>query len=341
MHDEICKSVMNGEVYDKILEMIGGGTPLAIILHGSHLYGLDNEDSDLDIKVVYIPAMEDILIGNIPRKSKTWSSGKGNSKNGKDDVDIEVFSIYTFINLLKKSDSGCVSMLYAPIGSICMQTPLWQFIIKNRRIFIAKDMIGLLGFIKKQVHKYCDKGVRLEAATKVLSVLEKENGEDRLVSIWDKLPLEKYLKFKTLDTGLDYYEVCGKLCQSTITIDMAKNIISKIVSEYGDRSIKTMNNKGLDWKAISHAFRVATELTEIYERGSIIYPLKNREYIKRIKNGELDFDSEVLPKLNTIMDDIEHVASLSDFPQKLNHAIIDGLLFSVIKEFFNTKDSWI
>lgn len=323
---------MTGPIYEKIEDLLDGRQIVAIILHGSHIYGLNNENSDLDVKAVYLSSKEDILLGRIKMKSTTWSSGKKDAKNSKDDVDIELFSIHTFINLLRKSDSGAISMLFAPIESICMQTPIWRQIVDKSDLFCSRDMIGLLGFIKSQISKYCDKGVRLNAAIKVLDILNLEDEDKRMADIWNILPEEKYLHFST-NANLMYYSVCDRLIQDTVKIGFAKSIVQNIIDSYGDRSIKAMKNNGFDWKAISHAFRVATELTDLYKSGKIIYPIKNFNFIKQIKSGSLDFDNDVLPKLNTIMDDVYKASESSNFPQKINNEKIDEVLFSIIEKY--------
>ena len=43
--------------------------------HGSHLYGLDHAGSDIDLKAVYVPTMEEILMGNAIN-TYNWKNGR-------------------------------------------------------------------------------------------------------------------------------------------------------------------------------------------------------------------------------------------------------------------------
>jgi len=61
---------------------------------GSHLYGTDSEDSDLDYKGVFLPSKGEILLGRIP-KSYSNSTKKGNEeRNTSDDIDTEIYSLH-------------------------------------------------------------------------------------------------------------------------------------------------------------------------------------------------------------------------------------------------------
>ena len=72
----------------------------------------------------------------------------------------------------------------------------------------------------------------------------------------------------------------------------------------------------IDWKAVSHAVRYASQLEELFTTGDITFPLKGREFIAKIKAGELDYTSVVAPYLHTLIDAVEIEASLSIFPEK-------------------------
>lgn len=53
---------------------------------GSHLYGTDTPDSDEDFKGVFMPELNDILLGRIP-KQFDYSTNKTGEKNTKEDTD--------------------------------------------------------------------------------------------------------------------------------------------------------------------------------------------------------------------------------------------------------------
>ena len=61
-------------------------------LSGSRLYGTYNENSDTDIKGVFLPSMHDLILGKAP-KHYVSSTGKSNEKNNAEDVDETYYSL--------------------------------------------------------------------------------------------------------------------------------------------------------------------------------------------------------------------------------------------------------
>ena len=62
-------------------------------IFGSHLYGTNTKDSDKDFKGIELPCTEDILLGKIFR-TKKLGTGNDNSKNTKDDLDYDIYSLH-------------------------------------------------------------------------------------------------------------------------------------------------------------------------------------------------------------------------------------------------------
>lgn len=66
---------------------------------GSHLYGLNTDNSDKDYKGIFIPTAKEILLGTAPKVIDT-STGDKSSKNTKDDIDRHLYSLKKFIVLV-------------------------------------------------------------------------------------------------------------------------------------------------------------------------------------------------------------------------------------------------
>ena len=83
-----CKTVLNGDIIQKVLNVLDGRKLLCLSIHGLKLYGLDHADSDLDMKGVFMPTERELLLGSYPRVLK-YSSGDPNGKNTKEDYEFE------------------------------------------------------------------------------------------------------------------------------------------------------------------------------------------------------------------------------------------------------------
>lgn len=330
---EVCEELIFGPHMKSIIEKLGGRKTLVIAIHGSHLYGLNHKDSDVDIKGVFLPFEEEILLGRVQDTIK-FTTSSDDEKCGKDDVEAEFYSLHHFFKLLADGDTGAISLLYVPFNQTCSQHDLWERVVENKNLFIAKEMAGLIGFVRTQVNKYCIKGERLAAANKMnrlfANLMIPLSGNLKLGEVWDKIPFSRHITMVMVNDQR-FLEVCGRKIQDTNTIDYANKVVISIINSYGNRAIDAEKNDGIDWKAVSHAFRVASELTDLYENGIINYPLKDAERIKSIKMGELDYDTEVLPGLNSLMDLVQEKSQKSNFPDKVDKEKIDNLLLDLIK----------
>ena len=84
------------------------------VVHGSHLYGTNTSDSDLDIKGVYAPYSYDVLCGEEPALNIISKANKRiNEKSDKNTIERKYYSLAKFYHLLSKGDIGCTEMLFA------------------------------------------------------------------------------------------------------------------------------------------------------------------------------------------------------------------------------------
>ncbi len=301
---------------------------------GSHLYGTDTENSDLDFKGVFIPNREEFFLQNYPEQI-SFSTSDNNSKNSSEDYDIEIYSIHKFFELAKKGETIAIDLLNVNLKQSEIFLPQWRRIHENRNLFYTKQLKAFVGYCKRQASKYGIKGSRIKAVEDLLKIMNSVEESRRVSSIWDKLPINEYSYFrKDLDNDVvKNYECCGKIIQSTSKIGYSKVIFEKFLQQYGERARLARKNKGIDWKAISHAFRAAYELIEIYETGEIKFPLKERKFLLDVKLGKCDFNI-ISEKLDEIIKKVEKLSKKSNFPEdiSINEEKINRMLYLILFE---------
>jgi hypothetical protein len=307
------------------------------MLYGSHLYGTVTPESDKDIKGIFMPDIRDILLGKIP-KSITKNSNNTDNKNTNQDRDIEYYSLHYFVKLALKGETCAIDMLNAPDFAILKSSNIWNNLVSNRKKFYSNNMKAFVGYARSQSAKYGIKGERLKAAKKVMEVLNKHQSWKRLSAFWNQLPKdENHIHYKKCEVSPGIYSrmvvVCGKVIQETVTVEYAKDILNHFIDKYGNRAKSAEQNKGVDWKALSHAIRIALELQELYKTGEITFPLINAKYITEIKQGIHSYLS-VANMLDTIMNNIEYFSKESpqNFPEKPNHKFWEDWLFEIVME---------
>lgn len=122
------------------------------MVFGSHLYGLDTENSDKDYRGIFVPTAKEIILGSMKEHYDQSTSGQG-IKNTKDDIDVNMFSLKRFINLACKGDIGAIDMVHAPSNMLIESSKEWEYIRTHRDKFYHVGMWGLSGYLKKQVAK--------------------------------------------------------------------------------------------------------------------------------------------------------------------------------------------
>lgn len=293
---------------------------------GSHLYGTSTPESDTDFKEIYIPHPKEILMCRAMNHTNLNTNNTA-TKNSHDDVDHELFSLKYFIELAKSGETVALDMLHTPSDMIVKSDApeVWKFLQDNRSRFYTTDMKSYLGYVRKQAGKYGVKGSRLADLRKVLDFIQDipewkykdrpetkaENERWKVKDIAEKLPVGEFLEWTTFvdhKSGEQrFYNVLGRKFQSTITVKEMQYSLTKLFDEYGERARKAEANEGVDWKALSHALRAGLQLQEIYSTGDLVYPLKDAEFVKKVKSGAVPF-KEVQEWLEICVDDVERLA---------------------------------
>ena len=335
---------------------------------GSRLYGTNGENSDVDIKGVFLPDLNDLILGKAP-KHYNFTTGKNNEKNGKDDVDETYYSLHYFLELISKGDTNALDLLFAYTNyeQVIVDTPEWSEIIENKDKLITSNMKSYLGYCKSQSLKYSFKGEKLNDFKKFANFLSRKNSylwadnEDNTLywclnselkgDLYNKV-LEKYIpeiggeriKFTEIDFGEHcyierannkevYIVISGVKFQLQDWCERCFNKVEKVIKSYGNRAKNASENNGADYKALSHAVRVAIQVEEILTNGYVRFPLENKEFIKTIKykTTAMSFDEIVdwIEKKITYIE--ECLLPKSNLREKSDYKWIENF---ILKQYF-------
>lgn len=290
---------------------------------GSHLYGTSTPESDVDFKEIFVPHPRDILLGTAMNHTNLNTNNTA-SKNTKDDVDHELYSLKYFFKLAAEGETVALDMIHTPADLVVKSDlpDVWKFIQDNRSRFYTTNMKAYLGYVRKQASKYGVKGSRLAALRGVLAIVNQipeqwvdyqEDGttkqrRTKVEDIKHRLPENEFCEWVFHNhekTGPQtFYTVLGRKYQTTLSLIELKQSLNKLDAEYGERARKAEANEGIDWKALSHAYRAGYQLKEIYQTGDLVYPLRTAPFILEIKQGLHAF-KDVQAELEAIVDEVE------------------------------------
>lgn len=324
---------------------------------GSHLYGTSTPESDVDFKEIFVPHPRDILLGTAMNHTNLNTNNTA-AKNTKDDVDHELYSLKYFFKLAADGETVALDMIHTPANQVVKSDlpDVWKFIQENRSRFYTTNMKAYLGYVRKQASKYGVKGSRLAALRGVLAIVNQipeqwvdyqEDGSTKqrrtkVEDIKHRLPENEFCEWVFHNhekTGPQtFYTVLGRKYQTTLSLIELKQSLNKLDAEYGERARKAEANEGIDWKALSHAYRAGYQLKEIYQTGDLVYPLKNASIIKAIKAGDMPF-KVVQGLLENTVDEVEVLAiqaAKNGMPAKVDMKFWDKFVEEVYLDNHNS-----
>lgn len=310
------------------------GRMVCLLEFGAHLYGTDTVQSDRDYKGIFLPDISSCYLGTAPKHLR-YSSKEGEGKNTSEDIDIELYSLQYFLQMATAGEMIVIDMLHATKKHILISSDIWCMLQKTRSAFYSKNMQGYLGYIRKQTAKYCVKGSRLATIEIVLDYLSQYQEDTKMSVVWSGLPKLEHTFFEvsSISTAPKMYRCCGKLIQDTVTVQYARNILQSMFDQYGARAVAAKNNEGIDWKAVSHAYRACYQLEEIFTTGDLQYPLQKAQHVKDLKYGLLHYvQDRVGEDLDSLVLSVETLAKNSTYPDVVDEVWVEAVMHYAYKD---------
>jgi predicted nucleotidyltransferase len=301
------------------------------MVFGSQLYGTSTPASDTDYKGIYLPSMREMMLGRVKNSFTMNTKKNSNEKNTSDDVDMEFYSLQYFFELAKKGETVALDMLHAPLWACTQVTPEWSYLVEKRKLFYTKNLSSLVGYARRQAAKYGVKGSRLAEVKAVLAMMNQLLAVNPMMRVRDAAGVLP----KSENCGLDgdHYNVCGRKLTMGAYLHHYVPMLEKFVQEYGERAKAAESNEGVDWKAISHAFRAAYQVRALLTEGDFSYPLRETAFLLEVKTGKLHFKNEVAPELDALMSEVEALSAASTLPEKVDDTAADNLLLDLLNSF--------
>lgn len=325
-----------------------GHTVLYVTISGSKLYGTNSESSDTDYKGIFLPSKESVLLKT---DKDTYSENTNNSKekNSSEDIDFTLHSVYQFFNLLKKSETGSVDMLFSMFreDTIVYENKYFTNLMKNNyKSFLNKDMKAFVGYALGQAKRFGIKGARYDELRNFVQYFEsipiKPQENLKLGTVFDiieqELETKQYKYIKTLmapgprsnrvQPDIKYLVVLGKMFSGDITFDYFLDKINEQFNQFGNRTKTIADTESkTDFKALSHSLRIMKEVFELVETGFIQFPLTYADEIKQVKSGNCNVE-EVIDNIQNNLDSIDYKLETSHLPNKADEKLINELLLS-------------
>lgn len=303
---------------------------------GSHLYGTETPTSDVAYKGVYIPSARDVLLGtvkpSINMNDKVDDRTGYQRKNEPGETDFELYSVQKYLSLVAQGDVGALDMLFATPLIVDAQLDgfareIWGEIWNNRDRLASKKCESYLGYCRNQAAKYGVKGSRMaaaEQAAKFFRIICEDMSpklrvrEVSATMMADLCELE-HCRIVAVVQGdgkpMNAFECCDRKVMFNDTVKTAYELYQRVYDEYGHRA-RAAKEKGIDWKALSHAVRVGNQAVEYLSIGAIMFPRPERQHLIDIKAGKIAYEevAEEIEGLLYMVKAAEIASALPDEP---------------------------
>ena len=320
---------------------------------GSHVYGTNVPDSDLDYKAIYLPSAKNILLQKVQNTYQIHTKDGYQDKNTKEDEDLEIFSLQRYLQLLLEGQTVALDMLFVPEKFISYKKKeqvkfsggvyphcLWDILRDQKAVFLHSGVSSFAGYCRTQANKYGIKGSRMRAVRDSIDFLEDIVDEKyRTLKLRDAVDFPAFLYFcqgrefanmvelpnKAQNTMVTYFEVVGRKFELGVTVKECLRRLNKIWNNYGERARQAMNNEGIDWKALMHAVRVQSEAAELLLTGHITFPRPEAPLLLKIRKGELPY-SQVAELIENGLDELEQIQANSILPSEPDYKAVEQII---------------
>lgn len=318
------------------------------IKFGSHLYGTSTPSSDVDFKSVYVPDARSIALQRVKGSISNRRPKQIGEKNVAGEVDEESYSLQRFLDLAAEGQTVALDVLFAPKWAMTTSpSSEWLAIVQNRTRLLTRKSASFVGYCRTQANKYGIKGSRVAASRAALLLLDnlvEQHGTTPKMGqfaadiqrVTDSNEHAAIIDIPNGSTGVAqrHWEVCGRKMPFSASLKTSRDVMKRLVDEYGARALQAENQQGVDWKALSHAVRVATQALELLSTANITFPLPNAAHILAIKTGALTYQN-VAAEIEDLLVRVEEAAAVSPLPETADRAWIDDFVYSVYAQEFH------
>ena len=312
---------------------------LVRLRYGSQLYGTATPTSDTDYKSVHLPSDYGLLTVKPEEHVNNSTKGSGHNlgKNTAEDVDDESFALHKFFHMIRSGDMMAIEVLFAPLDWLEVSSPEWEYLVQNRHRLMNRDCKGFVGYCQRQAAKYSIKGERVSAVraiTEKLAEIIKVHGSEvklgNFSEYWKRwVDTHDYTALENIPTpnGKDLWhlEVCDRKVPYTVSVQIAYEVLKRVLDGYGARALAAETAEGVDWKAVSHALRIGEQAVELLTTGFITFPRPNAAELLEVKLGQHDYHT-ITARLDTLLQEVEALSPKFVLPEKSDFGFMQDCL---------------
>lgn len=281
-----------------------GDNIILLTLGGSHAYGTNNENSDLDVRGCTLNSKMQIL------------TNENFEQFVNEATDTTIYSFNKLISLLSNCNPNTIELLGNKPEHYLYVSEIGKELIDNAHLFLSKRAAySFGGYATAQLRRLDNKAVRLvnqeqrerHILNSIMSAYHTfpkkyfHFEEDSIKLYIDKSEQEEYDTEIFMDVNLHHYPL-----RDYKSMWSEMNNVVKDYSKIGKRNKNAIEHNKLG-KHMMHLIRLYMMCLDILEKEEIVtYREKEHELLMEIRNGKfLDGDRQPIPEFYEMVDDYE------------------------------------
>ena len=333
MNIEQIKEVLKTGEYDFLREDKNLGDNIILLtLGGSHAYGTNNENSDLDVRGCALNSKMQIL------------TNENFEQFVNEATDTTIYSFNKLISLLSNCNPNTIELLGNKPEHYLYVSNIGKELINNSHLFLSKRAAySFGGYATAQLRRLDNKAVRLvnqeqrerHILNSIMSAYHTfpqrylHFEEDSIKLYIDKSEQEEYDTEIFMDVNLHHYPL-----RDYKSMWSEMNNVVKDYSKIGKRNKNAIEHNKLG-KHMMHLIRLYMMCLDILEKEEIVtYREKEHELLMDIRNGKfLDVDRQPIPEFYEMVDDyekkLEYAKNNTSLPNNPDYKKINEFVASV------------
>lgn len=338
------------------------------VIVGSHAYGTNIPESDIDRKSIHIAYKEDFLADRFKEQIDF-------------DKDTVSYEISRYLQLLNSANPTMLEMLYIPEDCITLINEDFKDVIVSRRdMFLTKQVRNSYGgyaiaqikkarglnkkmhweeerVIRRQPRDFCYvTELHCEETYKFTEMFKEESHNEFAVTkanhiadgyfLWKK---EQCSSFYPVNSENGNSLKCSSVMKDEIPVAFLyynKSEYSKHCAEYKSyqtwlkerntqRYVDIKNhNQMIDGKNMLHCVRLLDTAIDIFEKGELLVRRENAKDLIAIRRGEVDLD-RILKESEEKIILLDELVEKSDLPDSVDTYTTSNMLMEIRKRIYN------
>lgn len=324
------KEVIKNSEYDFLRENKHLGKNIMFLtIGGSYAYGMNNENSDIDIRGIAFNSPEEIL------------TYKDFEQVVEINTDTTIYSINKILTLLTSCNPNTIEMLGNKPENYIFNYDMSGVLIKNRKLFLSKLAINTFGGyanaqLRRLENKAARKATQEQQEQHILNTIN--NAKYELDTRHQKTNINLYID-KAVNSDLDkeiFFDADFKhysLRDWTGLWNELKAIVSSY-EKYGKRNLQAVTHDKIG-KHMAHLIRLYLMGIDILEKEEVItYREAEHDLLMDIKNGKfLDENQQPTADFYDLLNDFEkrfeYAKNNTNLPDVPNYKAIEELRFDL------------